>query len=130
MRNAMSNHPPRVTRPPEEAGISFLGVIFWLVILVFAIAFIIKVMPSYYDYWSLRNIVSAQARQSSPQDSVSQIRYDLNSRLSVAMIHIPQKDIRIEKSGHGPPMITISYDRIVPLAGNISLLLHFETVGH
>jgi hypothetical protein len=113
-----------------EAGVSLIGVIFWLLILVFLVAFVVKVMPSYYDYWSLKNIVSQQAQQSGPEESASQIRHNLNSRLGVAMINIPQKDIQIEKSGIGPALITISYDKIVPLIANISLLLHFEAVGH
>ena len=113
-----------------ETGASLIGVIFWLLILVFLVAFVVKVMPSYYDYWSLKNIVSQQAQQSGPEESASQIRHNLNDRLGVAMIKIPQKDIQIEKSGTGPALITVSYDKIVPLIANISLLLHFEAVGH
>ncbi len=113
-----------------EAGVSLIGVIFWLLILVFLVVFVVKVMPSYYDYWSLKNIVSQQAQQSGPEESASQIRHNLNSRLGVAMINIPQKDIQIEKGGTGSALITVSYDKIVPLIANISLLLHFEAVGH
>ncbi|WP_346380697.1 DUF4845 domain-containing protein [Acidithiobacillus sp.] len=87
-------------------------------------------MPSYYDYWSLKNIVSQQEQQSAPDESAAQIRRDLDARLEVAMIHIPQKDIQIEKAGVGPVLITVSYDKIVPLVGNVSLLLHFDTAGH
>ncbi len=113
-----------------EAGISLIGVIFWLLILVLTVAFVVKVMPLYYDYWSLKNIVSHQARQSGPGVSSSQIRHDLNDRLRVAMINIPQKDIRIERNGTGQTSITVSYDKIVPLIANISLLLHFKAIGH
>ncbi|MHB1804510.1 MAG: DUF4845 domain-containing protein, partial [Acidithiobacillus ferrooxidans] len=79
---------------------------------------------------SLKNIVSQQERQSVPGESAAQIRRDLNARLDVAMIHIPQKGIQIEKAGAGPVLITISYDKIVPLVGNVSLLLHFDAAGH
>ena len=119
-----------ITRRSGEAGLSFVGAIFWLLILVFVVAFVVKVMPSYYDYWSLKNIVSQQERQSVPGESAAQIRRDLNARLDVAMIHIPQKGIQIEKAGAGPVLITISYDKIVPLVGNVSLLLHFDAAGH
>ncbi|MCK9188344.1 DUF4845 domain-containing protein [Acidithiobacillus sp.] len=134
MKKAFGQHAQgvRSITPPDfgEAGVSLIGVIFWLLILVFAIAFVVKVMPSYYDYWSLKNIVSQQAQQSGPEESASQIRHNLNSRLGVAMINIPQKDIQIEKGGTGPALITVSYDKVVPLIANISLLLHFEAVGH
>lgn len=113
----------------RDAGISLIGVIFWIMILVFVIAFVVKVMPSYYDYWSLKNIVSQQAQQAGPEESAGQIRYNLNGRLGVAMIHIPQRDIVIEKVGTQPALITVTYDKIVPLVGNISLLLHFQAVG-
>jgi len=119
-----------ITRRSGEAGLSFVGAIFWLLILVFVVAFVVKVMPSYYDYWSLKNIVSQQERQSVPGESAAQIRRDLNARLDVAMIHIPQKGIQIEKAGAGPMLITVSYDKIVPLVGNVSLLLHFDAAGH
>ncbi|ACH83362.1 DUF4845 domain-containing protein [Acidithiobacillus ferrooxidans] len=119
-----------ITRRSGEAGLSFVGAIFWLLILVFVVAFVVKVMPSYYDYWSLKNIVSQQERQSVPGESAAQIRRDLNARLDVAMIHIPQKGIQIEKAGAGPVLITVSYDKIVPLVGNVSLLLHFDAAGH
>ena len=119
-----------ITRRSGEAGLSFIGAIFWLLILVFVVALVVKVMPSYYDYWSLKNIVSQQERQSAPEESAAQIRRDLNTRLEVAMIHIPQKGIQVEKAGAGPVLITVSYDKIVPLVGNISLLLHFDAARH
>jgi hypothetical protein len=115
--------------PSPEAGIGLIGVIFWILMLVLAIAFVVKVMPSYYDYWSLQNIVKQQAQQAGPEESAGQILYNLNGRLGVAMIHIPQKDIVIEKVGSGPVLITVTYDKIVPLAGNMSLLLHFQAKG-
>ncbi len=113
----------------RESGISLIGVIFWIFILVLIIAFVVKVMPSYYDYWSLQNIVSQQAQEAAPNESVGQILYNLNGRLGVAMIRIPQKDIVIEKAGSGPVLITVTYDKTVPLAGNMSLLLHFQAKG-
>ncbi|MBU2810094.1 DUF4845 domain-containing protein [Acidithiobacillus thiooxidans] len=116
-------------RLSPEAGIGLIGVIFWILMLVLAIAFVVKVMPSYYDYWSLQNIVKQQAQEAGPEESAGQILYNLNGRLGVAMIHIPQKDIVIEKSGSGPVLITVTYDKIVPLAGNMSLLLHFQAKG-
>lgn len=119
-----------ITRRSDEAGLSLVGAILWLLILVFVVAFVVKVMPSYYDYWSLKNIVNQQEQQSVPGESTAQIRRDLNARLEVAMIHIPQKGIQIEKAGAGPVLITVSYDKIVPLVGNISLLLHFDAAGH
>ena len=119
-----------ITRRSDEAGLSLVGAIFWLLILVFVVAFVVKVMPSYYDYWSLKNIVNQQEQQSVPGESAAQIRRDLNARLEVAMIHIPQKGIQIEKAGAGPVLITVSYDKIVPLVGNVSLLLHVDAAGH
>ncbi|MHB8248761.1 MAG: DUF4845 domain-containing protein [Acidithiobacillus sp.] len=117
------------TKDQRQAGISLLGLLFWMVLLVLIIAFVVKIMPVYYDYWSLESIVTTQAREARPQSTEDEIRYDLNRRLGVAMIDIPQKDIQIVKDGNAQPIITVDYDKVVPLVGNVSLLIHFHAVG-
>ncbi len=109
----------------REAGIGLVGAIFWVVILAMAVALIVKAGPLYYDNYSLQNILEDQARHSTPGESPQQIMSDLRDRLRVAMIHIRQRDISIVQKGAGPVEIRADYVRMVPLAGNVSLRIHF-----
>ncbi|MGK9450391.1 DUF4845 domain-containing protein [Acidithiobacillus caldus] len=112
----------------REGGMSLIGVIFWIVILAMVVALIVKVMPVYYDNLSLQHIVQQQVQATTPEESLDRVRRDLNDRLAVAMIEIPQQDIFISRNGSsGPVQIRVDYERKVPLFANVSLLIHFDT---
>ncbi|WP_291511976.1 DUF4845 domain-containing protein [Acidithiobacillus sp.] len=112
----------------REGGMSLIGVVFWIVILAMVVALIVKVMPIYYDNLSLQHIVQQQVQAAGPEESLDQVRRDLNDRLAVAMIEIPQRDIFISRNGtSGPVQIRVDYERKVPLFANVSLLIHFDT---
>jgi len=122
----------RVRRNPmilsREGGTSLIGVVFWIVILALVVALIVKVMPIYYDNLSLQHILREQVQAAGPDTSLDQVRRDLNDRLAVAMIAIPQRDISISRNGSsGPVQIRVDYERKVPLFANVSLLIHFDT---
>ncbi|MGC9238503.1 MAG: DUF4845 domain-containing protein [Acidithiobacillus sp.] len=123
--NAGRSHPMVLSR---EGGMSLIGVVFWIVILAMVVALIVKVMPIYYDNLSLQHIVQQQVQAAGPEESLDQVRRDLNDRLAVAMIEIPQRDISISRNGtSGPVQIRVDYERKVPLFANVSLLIHFDT---
>ncbi len=123
--NAGRSHPMVFSR---EGGMSLIGVVFWIVILAMVVALIVKVMPIYYDNLSLQHIVQQQVQAAGPEESLDQVRRDLNDRLAVAMIEIPQRDIFISRNGtSGPVQIRVDYERKVPLFANVSLLIHFDT---
>ena len=111
----------------REAGIGLIGAIFWIVTLAVVVALVVKVGPIYYDNLSLQNILQDQARHTSPSESAGEILYNLQDRLNVAMIKVNQQDIHIIKNGDAPVQIVANYERVVPLVGNISLLIHFHT---
>ncbi|MBU2728438.1 DUF4845 domain-containing protein [Acidithiobacillus caldus] len=112
----------------REGGMSLIGVIFWIVILAMVVALIVKVMPVYYENLSLQHIVQQQVQATTPEESLDRVRRDLNDRLAVAMIEIPQQDIFISRNGSsGPVQIRVDYEREVPLFANVSLLIHFDT---
>ncbi len=113
----------------RETGIGVVGVIFWVVMLAMAVALIVKVGPLYYDNYALQNILEDQARHSTPGESPQQIMSELDDRLKVAMIRIRQRNIEIVRNGNDPVVIRAVYDRMVPLVGNVSLVIHFVARG-
>ncbi|MCE5360724.1 MAG: DUF4845 domain-containing protein [Acidithiobacillus sp.] len=104
-----------------------IGAIFWIVVLAVVVGLIVKIGPAYYDNLSLQNILQDQARHIRAGESDEQIINDLQDRLHVAMIKIKSEDIRIVKEGDAPVQIVVDYQRVVPLIGNTSLLIHFHT---
>ncbi|MEL5849428.1 MAG: DUF4845 domain-containing protein [Candidatus Igneacidithiobacillus chanchocoensis] len=111
----------------RQAGIGLIGAIFWIVALAVVVGLIVKIGPIYYDNSSLQNILQDQARHIRTGESDGQIIYDLQDRLHVAMIKINSEDIHVVKNGDAPPQIVVDYQRVVPLIGNTSLLIHFHT---
>ncbi|MFZ6863087.1 DUF4845 domain-containing protein [Undibacterium sp. Ji67W] len=111
------------TQLKSQRGISLIGLIFSLGMLVLIAMVAMKVVPTTIEFFSIKKaIVSARNAGSTARD----IENAFNKQAEVGYItSISGKDLVIERNGDGID-VSFSYQKKIPLFGPASLLLEYE----
>ena len=112
----------------KQRGVTFLG---WIVLLMpmAALGYVgIRLTPLYLNYMAVSKAVAALASET-PDGStvnVAAIKTILYRRFDIEGIVVPSvDDFKIARDGDDL-MGSIEYEEVVPIAGNVSLLVQFK----
>ncbi|MDZ7655881.1 MAG: DUF4845 domain-containing protein [Sulfurimicrobium sp.] len=111
----------------NQQGMTFLGVTFVGMIVVFGAILVMKLIPPYLEFWSVQKVIGLMAKDSTldsmtPQD----VRNSFNKRSSIDNITvISGKDLEVAKD-RGQTVVSANYSVTVPIAGNLSALIDFH----
>lgn len=107
-----------------ESGVSLSGLIVVLVVLGALALVAIKVTPAFIEYRAVKSaIVKAKADAGSGSVREIQQAFDKNAGVN-DVSSISGRDLVITRDG-GSTEISFAYEKRIPLAGNVSLLLDF-----
>ena len=105
-----------------EAGVSLSGLIVVLVLLGAVAVVAMKVFPAWAEYRSIKNaIVQAKAAGGSTREM--QQAFERNAEINNITV-ISSRDLVITRE-NGQSEVSFAYEKRIPLAGNVSLLLDF-----
>lgn len=105
-----------------QRGMSFWGTIVVLAALVFIGTFLLKSIPAYVEFNSVRTAVKAIANASSGELNKKEVTDAFNRQASIDSIEsVSGRDLRIEGGA-----IVVEYQKVIPLFGNMSILLDFK----
>lgn len=112
----------------EARGMTLIGFIIVLALVLFAAYLGIKLVPIYLNHYSVVSEMRAVAAQPGAANMPPQtIRRNLMSRLEVSYVsHVRPEDIRVER-GQGVNLV-VSYEVQEHLIGNIDAVIRFERV--
>ena len=109
-----------------QSGVSFLGLVMGLVVLIIVALFAMKLAPSYIEFRSAKKAIDAIA-QEKQGGSPADIRRAFESRSAVDDINsIKAEDLEITKEG-GEAVVTATWSVKVPIIYNFSACLDFST---
>jgi hypothetical protein len=109
-------------RMNAERGVSLSGLIVVLVVLGALALVVIKMVPAYIEYHAVKDaIVKAKATGGTVREM--QTSFDKNAGIN-NVDAISGRDLVISKDG-GDTEISFDYEKRIPLAGNVSLLIEF-----
>jgi type II secretory pathway pseudopilin PulG len=105
-----------------ERGISLSGLIFVLAILGVVAVFAMKVFPTFLEYRASKNaIASAKATGG----TIVEMKQSFNKNADINRIDsIAAKDL-VFTNDNGETDISFAYQKTIPLAGNVSLLIDY-----
>ncbi|KQV52134.1 DUF4845 domain-containing protein [Massilia sp. Root335] len=107
-----------------ESGVSLSGLIVVLIVLGALALVAIKVAPAFFEYRAVKDsIVKAKAEAGSGTVRDIQQAFDKNAGVN-DVDAISGHDLVITRDG-GDTEISFSYEKRIPLTGNVSLLLDF-----
>jgi type II secretory pathway pseudopilin PulG len=106
----------------REAGVSLSGLIVVLVVLGAVALVAMRVFPAWAEYRSIKQaIVAAKATGGSNREM--QQAFERNAEINNITV-IGSKDLVITRD-NGQPDISFAYEKRIPLAGNVSLLIDY-----
>jgi hypothetical protein len=112
----------------HQRGLSLIGLIIIAAILAFVSIVGFKLLPSYIEYFTVERVVRDLSRSAELRGaSVKDVKSAFDRRAQIDNISsITGEDLEIEKQGEGFRIVA-SYGVKVPLFGNVSACLDFET---
>lgn len=111
----------------NQQGMTFFGVMFVGMIIVFGAILLMKLIPPYLEFWSVQKIINVMAKDSAlPGMTPQEVRNSFDRRAVIDNVTVIKgKDLEIDKS-RGETTVSTSYSVTVPVAGNLSALIEFE----
>jgi hypothetical protein len=107
-----------------QYGISLLGLIFWLVVLIVGALLGMKLAPAYIEYGTAKSAIEAIARDRNAA-TPAEVRRAFESRAAIDNINvIKASDLDITKQGN-EMVIGFSYRKEVPLVANVGVYMDF-----
>lgn len=107
-----------------QYGISLLGLIFWLVVLIVGALLGMKLVPAYIEYGTAKSAIEAIARDRNAT-TPAEVRRAFESRAAIDNINvIKASDLDVTKQGN-EMVIGFSYRKEVPLVANVGVYMDF-----
>ena len=116
------------TMTSKQRGVSISGLLVWLVLLIFAAIFTMKLVPAYIEYAQINKIFNTIAHDPELQGgTIKNVRESYSKRAMIDNVSVlAADDIEIAKGASGISL-SASYQVKIPLVANISLLLDFTS---
>ncbi len=109
----------------RQQGLSLFGFIILAVVVAFVMFTSFRCVPAWTEYFSLKKVLQATANEFSVDASSPTIRQSYERRAQIDDLPVRGADLDIRKE-NGRIVLSVSYARRVPVAGNMSLLFDFE----
>ena len=115
-------------RHRRQQGVSFIGLLFIFVLAAFIAVALMRTMPAYVSYWTVRSAMDSVAQSPEPiVGGKSAIMNMINRRLEINDVRgIDPKAFKIEKTSGGAYDVQVAYERREHLFGNIDVVLVFH----
>ncbi|GGP27399.1 DUF4845 domain-containing protein [Silvimonas amylolytica] len=109
----------------KQAGLSFFGFVIVAIVVAAVAVTAFKAVPAWIEYFNVQKTISTLVKEeagASPAD----IRASFSRHSQISdMDSVKPEDLKISQGG-GVTTISVSYERVVPLVGNCSLLFTFD----
>lgn len=111
----------------NQQGMTFIGVMFVGMAIVFGAILMMKLIPPYLEFWSVQKIIGVMAKDSAlPEMTPAQVRDSFDRRAVIDNVNvITGKDLDVAKD-RGQTVVSANYSVTVPIAGNLSALIEFQ----
>lgn len=104
-----------------QRGVTLMGLIVGLFIVVVLALFAMRVIPSFLEYRTAKSAIEAVARQAqSPAD----VRKMFETRTAIDNVSLKPSDLEITREGN-QMVIAFAYRKEVPLFGNVGLYIDY-----
>lgn len=112
----------------RQRGLSLIGFIFLAAIVAFVMFTAFRCVPAWTEYFSLRKVLQATANEFTVDAQGSAIRNSFDRRAGIDDLPVKGSDLDIAKD-NGRLSLGVTYQRRVPVAGNMSLLFDFAAAA-
>lgn len=110
----------------KQRGMGILGILMIVVMVVAGVILSMKAIPAYLEFFAVKRAIAA-LKSEADGGTVKAIKDKFDARATIDDIKsITSSDLEISKEG-GAVVVSVEYQKVVPLFANVSLLLDFQT---
>lgn len=111
----------------KQNGATLIGMLLVGSMIVFVALIVMKMVPAYTEYFSVKNTLRAMKQDSLDNMSNKEIMDSFDRRASTGYIEVVTgRDLNIEKGINGETVVTVDYTVVKPIIANVSVLIKFS----
>ncbi|MDO9051061.1 MAG: DUF4845 domain-containing protein [Methylotenera sp.] len=110
-----------------QSGATLLGMLIVGAMVAFVALIIMKMVPAYTEYFSVKQALKAMKQESLSTMSNKEISNSFDRRASTGYIEVVKgSDLIIEKTAGGDTVVLVEYQVVKPVIANVSVLIDFS----
>ena len=111
----------------KQRGMTFIGILFVSIFLIFSAILVMKLIPPYIEYWSVKKVMDAIAKDPSLNNmTTKEIQASFDRRASIDYITVVHgSDVEVSKDS-GEVVASVEYPVKVPIVANLSACMDFK----
>ena len=114
------------SRPDRQRGISFLGMLIVGALIVLVAITAIRIVPVYAEFMTVKKVLKAMKQDPLDTMTPKEIKVAFDKRASIDYLSVvTSDDLSISRSDSGATVVSVEYQVVKPLAGNMSVLMDF-----
>jgi len=112
----------------KQLGMSFLGLVIILAAVLSLVLAGVKIVPAYIEFMSVKKIIKKIGNEPGLAEmSKKEIADEFERGTDIGYVKVvTSKDLQITKDETGKNVVTVEYQVVKPLAGNLSALMDFK----
>ena len=111
----------------KQNGATLLGMLIVGALVVFVAIVAMKIVPAYLEFMSVKKVLRAMHQEPLNTMSSKEIKDAFSKKASMDYITVVNgSDLSIEKSEGGGVAVSVDYQVIKPVMGNVSVLIDFS----
>ena len=111
----------------KQRGATMLGMLIVGAMVVFVALVVMKMVPAYTEFMSVKKVLRAMEQESLSSMSTKEIKDSFDKRASIDYISsVKGSDLTVEKGEGGTTVVAVEYQIVKPIIGNVSVLIDFS----
>lgn len=124
MTHHLKNHRPSLN---QQKGITFVGMLFVGALIILIAITAMRIVPVYTEFMTVKKILKTMQQDPLNTMTPNEIKVAFDKRASIDYISVvSSEDLSIERTDSGATVVTIEYQVVKPIAGNLSVLMDFS----
>lgn len=112
----------------KQRGMTFIGFVLVAIVGLCLVLAGIKITPAYIEFMTVKKIIAKIGNEPSFEEmSKSDIQSEFDKGANIGYVTVVTgKDVNIGKDSSGKKVVSVEYQVVKPLAGNLSALMDFK----
>lgn len=111
----------------KQKGATLLGMLIVGALLVFVAIVAMKIVPAYLEFMSVKKVLRTMNQEPLNTMSSKEIKDAFSKKASMDYITVVNgSDLNIEKNENGGVAVSVDYQVVKPVMGNVSVLIDFS----
>lgn len=112
----------------QQRGMTFIGLVLTIAAILFVVMVALKLAPAYMEYFTIKKTLKKISNDPDfAQMSKKDIMDDFSRASQVDDINsIRAQDLVVSKNTSGQNVVSVDYQKVVPIIANVSVLLDFN----